>query len=236
MSHNEPLGRPPYTMFHNYVLDQMMKTLSANAWKVLCVAIRQTWGWQDPETASGRKESDVISYSQFMSKTGIRGRATVARAIKECLNAGCLRRRQVGTDARSGNPIYAYSLNTDYDTSGSKTEPLGSSKTEPLSGSKTELTKETPKETTKQSTGVGLSPREQNSLALLTEIGVTQSVAQDLAKECTYDQINGWAAYARQAANLTNPAGLVVAHLKARDPAPKLLASPAAQTPGGVFR
>jgi hypothetical protein len=227
MSHNKPLDRPPYTMVHNYVLDEMMPTLSPNAWKVLCVAIRQTLGWKDSETASGRKESDVISYSQFMSRTGIRGRATVSRAIGECLDAGCLLRRQVSTDARSGNPIYAYSLNTDYDVSGSKTEPL--------SGSKTELTKET-KETTKQSTGVGLTQRERDSLALLTEIGVTKSVAQELAKTCTYDQVDGWVVYARRTGNLSNPAGLVVAHLKAGDPAPKLPVSPAAQAPGGVFQ
>ena len=91
-------------------------------------------------------------------------------------------------------------------------------------------------ETTKQSTGVGLTQRERDSLALLTEIGVTKSVAQELAKTCTYDQVDGWVVHARRAGNLSNPAGLVVAHLKAGDPAPKLPVSPAAQAPGGVFQ
>ncbi len=62
-----------------------MPTLSGNGWKVMCVAMRQTWGWIDPSSPTGRKQSDRISYSQFMAKTGIKGRSNLARALREGL-------------------------------------------------------------------------------------------------------------------------------------------------------
>ena len=87
-----PLGRPGFTMFNNYIIDHFMPSLSANGWKVLCVAIRQTWGWKDETTESGRKEKDRIAYSQFMKMTGIKSTATLSKAIKENLDKGYLLR------------------------------------------------------------------------------------------------------------------------------------------------
>lgn len=106
----KPFDRPDHTQVSNAVFDLIMPTLSGNAWKVLCVAIRQTWGWVDDSTASGRKEADYISYSQFQEKAGIPGRSTVSRAIAECVDAGYL----IKHDATGVRGVIAYSLNRNY--------------------------------------------------------------------------------------------------------------------------
>ena len=105
----KPFARPGFTTFNNYILDHIMPDLSANGWKVLCVAIRQTIGWQDEETASGRREMEVISYSQFRQMTGIGSDQTVARAIKECVDRGYMLRVP-----GEGQEI-SYGLNMDYE-------------------------------------------------------------------------------------------------------------------------
>ncbi|MFX1476215.1 MAG: hypothetical protein ACFFCO_12170, partial [Promethearchaeota archaeon] len=106
----KPLARPGFTMFNNYILDHIMPDLSSSAWKVLCVAIRQTIGWVDDETESGRKEQDRISYGQFLAKSGLGSSATVAKAIKECLSKRYLL-REPSADHKQG---YDYRLNMDY--------------------------------------------------------------------------------------------------------------------------
>jgi hypothetical protein len=105
----KPFARPGFTMFNNYILDHIMPDLSANSWKVLCVAIRQTIGWQDEEAESGRREMEVISYSRFRQMTGIGSDQTVARAIKECVDKGYMLRVP-----GEGQEI-SYGLNMDYE-------------------------------------------------------------------------------------------------------------------------
>jgi len=109
---DQPLKPPPYTMIHNYVLEHIMRDLSPNAWKVLCWTIRQTYGWADEDSPTGRKQSDIISYSQFMEATGIASRSTLTAAIRECLGRGYLLREPAGVSR--GRTIYAYRLNTAY--------------------------------------------------------------------------------------------------------------------------
>jgi hypothetical protein len=105
----KPFARPGFTMFNNYILDHIMPDLSASSWKVLCVAIRQTIGWQDEEAESGRREMEVISYSRFRQMTGIGSDQTVARAIKECVDKGYMLRVP-----GEGQEI-SYGLNMDYE-------------------------------------------------------------------------------------------------------------------------
>ena len=102
---------------HNYVFDMIMPNLSPNGWKILCVAIRQTWGWRAEGDPSGlvRREWDRISYSQFRKKAGIASDATVRRALQECIQTGYIVRRQVGTHQGTGKPLYTYALNRDYE-------------------------------------------------------------------------------------------------------------------------
>ena len=61
--HAPPSG---YTPVDNTIFDHIMPTLSGNGLKILLVALRQTWGWKDDRSPTGRKRSDQISYSQFM--------------------------------------------------------------------------------------------------------------------------------------------------------------------------
>ena len=63
------------TQFHNALLDSVMPNVSPNAWKILCLVIRQTVGWQ--------REDAGISYPAIQRATGIKSRPTVAAAIKE---------------------------------------------------------------------------------------------------------------------------------------------------------
>jgi len=120
----KPFDAGGWFPIHNAVFDVIMPELSPNAWKVLCVAIRQTWGWMadtngDPKE---RRKSDEISYSQFQEKTGIGGRSTLSRAIQECLDKRYLLRVQVGKHPGTGKAIYAYSLNTEYEISDASLE------------------------------------------------------------------------------------------------------------------
>ena len=115
MSTIKPFDAGGWFPIHNAVFDVIMPRLSPNGWKILCVAIRQTWGWVadsdgDPRN---RREWDRVSYSQFNAKSGIKSRSTVARALKECLESGYLLRHQVGMER--GMPAYAYALNRDFE-------------------------------------------------------------------------------------------------------------------------
>jgi len=195
MTNSGPFENPyqQSTAVKNIIFDRIMPTLSANGWKVLCVAIRQTWGWVDYDSPTGRKESDVISYSQFKAKTGIKSNATISRALSECLELGYLLRRQVGTHQGTGKPILSYALNVGYrfpasskieqaDSASSKIEQAASSKIEQAASSKIEHTKTIK---TKKSNG----DDDEHRLDLLLAAGVWQSQAEIHAQRYTLDEI-----------------------------------------------
>lgn len=69
----------PGTLFPHSLLDQIMPTLSGTQWQLLCVIIRQTQGWFDPQTG-GRKTRDWLSHSQLRRRTG-RGSDAICHAI-----------------------------------------------------------------------------------------------------------------------------------------------------------
>jgi len=91
---------PKTTTFTNLALDEIMPVVSGSAWKVLCLAIRKIEGWADLSTYSRRKESDLISISQFQKGTGIKSENTIRDAIEECLQAGYLLREPDGQTFR----------------------------------------------------------------------------------------------------------------------------------------
>jgi hypothetical protein len=226
----------------NAVFDVIMPELSPNAFKVLCVAIRQTWGWvaEPGGNPNNRREWDQISYSQFQEKAGIGGRSTVSRAVSECLEAGYLLRHQVGTVKGTGKPIYAYSLNTEYElASSAETAPedasspktglehpsspktgLGSSpKTGLGSSPKTGLTNT--KEYKQSKEDDGTTKDKAISYTLLTSFGVSQSIAKALAAHCSPDYVTRWIEYVKQKDGLHNPAGFLVSKLKAGEAVPE---------------
>jgi hypothetical protein len=214
---------------HNAVFDVIMPSLSPNAWKILCVAIRQTVGWvADPEgDPAQRKEWDRISYSQFQEKAGIGGKATTQRALEECLESGYLIRRQEGT--YRGKPAFVYALNRDYEIelpTGTEIEPVATTpEMEPVTTPKMRAVT-TPKMgvtkqiETKETKGDGGGSFNGKGFDLLVGFGISEPVARDLAAVCEIDQVEGWVTYARGAQGLRDPAALVVARLRAGEPAP----------------
>jgi hypothetical protein len=148
MKRIKPFERPGYTMFNNCVLDHIMPDLSSSAWKVICVAVRQTIGWVDRETESGRKEKDRISYSQFLEKTGLGSSATVSKGIKECLEKGYLLREPSAEHKQA----YDYRLNMGYEMD----VPETTSETEEVGVETTSETEEVGVETTSETEEVGV--------------------------------------------------------------------------------
>lgn len=63
------------TNFHHALIDSVMPHVSGNAWKLLCLIIRQTDGWQ--------REEIGLSYRDLIEGMGVSSRGTVAAAIKE---------------------------------------------------------------------------------------------------------------------------------------------------------
>ena len=96
-----------YTAIDNAILDYIMPATKPNTWKVICVTLRQTIGWEDRQTGD-RKETDQISWSQYMDKTGIRNRSTLGAAIQDALDCGYIKRTKKGQS-------YTYSINRDYE-------------------------------------------------------------------------------------------------------------------------
>jgi hypothetical protein len=203
----KPFARPGFTMFNNYILDHIMPDLSANGWKVLCVAIRQTIGWQDEETASGRREMEVISYSQFRQMTGIGSDQTVARAIKECVDRGYMLRVP-----GEGQEI-SYGLNMDYeievdatsteiveagdeDTSTETVEGAGDTSTEiveAVESTSTEIVEDTSTEPveTKENTNKARTTKER-STSPLPERNVWQAALGELQLQMTKATFDTW--------------------------------------------
>lgn len=64
-----------YTTLHNALFDVVMPNVSGNAWKLICLIVRQTKGWDRDDVG--------MSYRDLLAGLGVASRATVASAIKE---------------------------------------------------------------------------------------------------------------------------------------------------------
>ena len=113
----KPFDAGGYFPIHNYVFDVCMPQLSNAGWRILCVAIRKTWGWIDREDPNpmGRKTWDQISYSQFQEASGLRSAASVSKGLQECIDLGYMLRKQIGYTTGIGSPVFAYALNVDFE-------------------------------------------------------------------------------------------------------------------------
>jgi hypothetical protein len=190
-----------YTRVNNHVFERILPNLSGNGLKILLVVLRQTWGYADPGSPSGRRRFDQISYSQFREKSGIKSDATVRRALQECLDAGCLLRKCVGADRRSGKPLYAYALNNALEVSASESKAPSPSDSKGLGS--TEI-KETQRK--KEKDDGGDTPRK---LALLTDFAMNlDQEVRALAARYSLPQIAHAISRARQHGQ-RNPQGLL---------------------------
>jgi hypothetical protein len=76
----------PSTPFPSHLLDDVMPTLKDTEWRILCVIVRQTLGWQAGE---GRKRSDWLTHRQLMRRTG-RASEAVSKAIDGLIRRGLI--------------------------------------------------------------------------------------------------------------------------------------------------
>jgi len=88
-----------FTLIKNAVFEHIMPALSSDGWKVLCVALWQTWAGPAPAALDAQRLAQM---------SGLSERKTMERAVEECVNAGYLVRRQV--DAGT-----VYALNTEFE-------------------------------------------------------------------------------------------------------------------------
>lgn len=119
-----------FTIFDNFILDEIMPQLGPNAWKVLCFIIRKTIGWQ--------KDNDSLSFSQIKTGTGIKNNTTVSKALNdlEDFELGALIKRRRFDQAWTSNN---YSLNRELAINVSSTEIVPDSGTEIVPESGTEI-------------------------------------------------------------------------------------------------
>jgi len=107
-------------------------------------------------------------------------------------------------------------------SSGVTHEPQFRGPMNPSSSEEEKKKKGQKKEATKQGDVVVASSDELNTIiAHLIDFGVSRGVAEQLAATCTLDQVQGWIAHAAAAESLGNPAGLVIARLRAGEMPPE---------------
>jgi hypothetical protein len=233
-----PFDSSGWFAISNTVFDVIMPDLSLSGWKILCVAIRATWGWAaDPDgDPRQRKLEDQISYSQFRERSGIKTNHTIGKAIDECLAKGYLLRSVVGHQTGIEQPTYTYRLNIDYElpgiptaknavapgaknavAPGAKNAPAPGAKNAPAPGAFFAHTKYN-KQTNRF---VGDDEQHQRAKQILIEFGIHEFTADDLASEHDLETIKGWIRYATTKPDIKNKPGFVVAKLSQGEQPPK---------------
>jgi len=206
-----PFDAGGFFPINNAVFDVVMKTLSPNAFKILCVAIRHTWGWMDKNKQ--RRISDIITYRQFKAMSGIGSFRTVHNAIKECLDKQILRRVEEPLRWGSQRATFLYCLNIDYEVEISTTETVAVSTTETVAVSTTETVAS--KQRNKQINVDDDDSSAQKSVLLIAQ-GIEAGVAENLAKTCSRELISSWLDYVqKRRSRFTNPAAFLVSRLRA---------------------
>jgi hypothetical protein len=88
----------PSTPFPNVLLDEIMPTLRDTEWRLLCVIVRATLGWQDGNPHR-RKRRDWLTQRQMMKRTG-RNTAALSKALD-----ALVRRALVEVTDADGRPL-----------------------------------------------------------------------------------------------------------------------------------
>jgi biotin operon repressor len=92
-------GLPPFVPIPLVYVDELMPTLTDAQLRVLLIVIRQTLGWVDRDSITGRKERDWITQSQLRQKTG-KSRDSISLAIASLVERGLLK-----VEDRHGKPL-----------------------------------------------------------------------------------------------------------------------------------
>ena len=198
-----------FVLMHNALFDMLMRELSASGWKALCAIIRKTRGWQ--------RDSDYIAYTQIMDLTGIKGRATIAQAIRELESRNLIVK---GTVNKTLGRHYRLNIELEIELpSSSKIERM-SSESELKSSSDSEHTKQTFVKQTRvrKNNKAASNTADKNALALLLELGVesnrkVKGLVKDLVNrepERYTEIIQDTAAYVAKWKGIENKAGAIV--------------------------
>jgi len=75
------------TPMPNFLLDRVMPRITDTEWRLLCVIVRQTFGWQAVD--GSRKTADWLSHYQLRRRTG-RASAAISEAIDTLCRAGLI--------------------------------------------------------------------------------------------------------------------------------------------------
>ena len=113
------------TVIKNVIVDRIMPELSSDGWKVLCVAMRRTWGGLDPISYGEREAQIRIDYDQFSAGTGIQDPDALSKALDECLAVGLLVRHPHERDIEPDKPPFLYTLNKAFAIGGDEPVPVG---------------------------------------------------------------------------------------------------------------
>ena len=82
-SRNVPV---PTTPFPSHLLDEVMPTLTDTQWRLLCVIVRATLGWQGAGEGE-RKQQDWLTHGQLKARTG-RSSEAVCRSLDALVQRG----------------------------------------------------------------------------------------------------------------------------------------------------
>ncbi|MBN2005148.1 MAG: hypothetical protein JXA21_17445 [Anaerolineae bacterium] len=196
------------TVIPNVVFDYIMPTLSGDAWKVLCVAIRHTFD-------VGTAETDRwIGLPQFMQNAGLPERRDAEKALQECMYAGYL--VEHAENKTSGQPRYG--LNTQFEMRVAMSEEAPAGKRAPKTPPRPEKPKKTPT--------TPLSDKKQETMDALVRFGHEMGVTPDPTQLQTAVQDNpaesilAWIELGQGMTHLSKAArfGMVLERLLARVP------------------
>lgn len=159
--------QPNTTQIPNIILDEWLPTLNGAEIAVLMVIVRQTYGWH--------KESDFISITRLIRKTGLSSRA-ISYALKQLKEKGYIQ--------TNGSPETGKTSEYRINLTPAKSAPLQNLQTTPaknaeVTPAKSADTKETKtKKTLTKITPFIVSPLKKSSLESLTKEDVEQ-IAED---------------------------------------------------------
>lgn len=86
-----------FVPFPTALFDEQMPKLKDTEWRLLCVIVRQTLGWQ---SGKGRKVRDWMSQKQLMARTG-RNSAALSAALDSLIRQNLIQCQDV-----KGNPLH----------------------------------------------------------------------------------------------------------------------------------
>jgi hypothetical protein len=206
-----------YTLVSLEVIDVIMPRVSGAAFKVFCAVMRQTLGWADKSSPIGRKRWDVISYTQFMEKTGITSKTTISKAISELLKHGYIQRVPTGKSRGAQKQPFAYQVNPIYWPMTSTENGLVTSPENEVATAKNGLVTSPENEVATAKNGLVTSPENGHTILnksktvvvdktllesnqseirrLLAEIGISESMAKSLSQKSSLENVRDWVAY-----------------------------------------